>query len=149
MATRSATRTATRAATRAATERPGAGNGGDNYILTVGAPYATRAGYETTSNTVGALDPDTWIEGRTIQDLYSDDSGARRLFLRLSGSTAIPGGYSQIELTIEGAADNPYVMDWEAGNRVYAKRTGAVLLTLSTYLDSQVGNDLTVTITGV
>ena len=104
-----------------------------------------QAGYDT-SVPIGAISPGTW-NGETLNRVAASTLGSDHVKVGFVGNVQI-SGITTIEVTFEGAADNPYTLTWDAGFMEY-RRLGVVCTTLNAYLDSITGTDIAVTITDV
>ena len=103
------------------------------------------AGYDT-STPIGSITPGTW-NGETLNRVAAVTLGSDHIKVGFVGNVQIPG-ITTIEVTFEGAADNPYTLTWDAGWSEY-RVLGVVATTLNAYLDSITGTDIAVTITDV
>jgi hypothetical protein len=111
-----------------------------SHSITIGnaAPnYGFRSG------SYGTLSPATF-EGETLFYLEVTTSGSDRLVVGKQTSGQQIGAITSIDLTFEGAADNPYACDWEG--TWYFFRDATPVLNLHTYLVTQDGNTIGVDI---
>ena len=103
------------------------------------------AGYDT-SIPIGSISPGTW-NGETLASVAAVTLGSDHIKVGFAGGVQI-AGITTLEVTFEGAADNPYTLTWNVSWNDY-RRLGVVCTTLNAYLDSITGTDIAVTITDV
>jgi len=123
-------------------EEPG---GDPNAFVLSTETLSQSAGYDT-SIPIGSISPGTW-NGETLASVAAVTLGSDHIKVGFVGNVQI-AGITTIEVTFEGAADNPYTLTWDSYWMEY-RRLGVVCTTLNAYLDSITGTDIAVTITDV